>query len=268
MFRISQRQGPAGRIAFAMLLGLVTVRPASGQITVTGPLKVEQTAAAGERYQGVIAVRNASPVVQLATLSLADYRFDATGSSSFGAPGSLSRSNTGWITLNQRTVSIPPMGTVSVGYTVTVPAGTTPPIGTYWSVVLVEGEDRPVDADRSKFAITPKFRYAVQVVTHVGQAGECRLGFGAPRVQTETFAIDLTGIGIRGCRPTLKLVVFSAAGILQHSLTVHTSYLYPETSVRQTFAMPPLPPGTYSFLLLADVGAPKLQGARFEVNVR
>jgi hypothetical protein len=263
------------RIFFLVLAaGLVAVSSASAQITVTGALLAEHAALPGETYQGAITIRNTTGIAQTATLSLADYSFDASGSTTFNAPGSHARSNTGWITLSQRTVSIPPQGTQVVAYTVALPAGkfepgALTPLGTYWSVILVEGEDRSAaPADPKAFTITPKIRFAVQVVTHIGQTGECRLAFANPSVKAGAVAVDVTGEGTRACRPALKLEVYTSNGALQHTTTLRGSYLYPATSSRQTFSVASLPPDTYSFLVLADVGADKLQGARFQVTVR
>src|SRR5687768_10795156 len=277
-------RGPAGRLALVLIVGLVTVRSASAQITVTGALLVERAAAPGETYQGAITIRNTSNTAQTATLSLADYRFDASGSNAFDAPGSHARSNTPWITLSQQAVSVPPQGTQVVSYTVTVPAGASsssgtyllgvpagspPSAGTYWGVVLVEGEDRSAaPIDPTTFTVTPKIRFAVQLVTHLGQTGECKLAFGSPRIQPGSMVVDVAGQGTRACRPNLKLEVYNADGALQHTATLRGSYLYPETSTRQTFPLVPLAPGSYSFIVLADVGADKLQGARFQVQVK
>jgi hypothetical protein len=273
----------AWSLALVLMVVLVTVSSASAQITVTGALIVERAAAPGETYQGAITIRNTSNTAQTATLSLADYRFTASGSNSFDAPGSHLRSNTPWITLSQQAVSIPPQGTQVVGYTITVPAesspgspyllgapgGAPPSAGTYWSVVLVEGEDRSAaPVDPSRFAITPKIRFAVQLVTHLGQSGECTLVIGNPRITPGAMAVDVTGRGTRACRPNLKLEVYDAEGVLQHTAMLRGSFLYPDTSTRQTFTLTALTPGAYSFLVLADVGTDKLQGARFQVQVK
>lgn len=254
----------------ALIVGLVAARSAAAQITVTGDLIVEHVASPGETYQGAITLRNTTDKVQVAALSLADYRFDAAGSNWFEAPGSHARSNAGWVTLSQQAVSLPPQATQVVGYTIAVPAGTPPPVGTYWGVVLVEGENRdPIPPDPSKFVVIPKTRYAVQVATHVvGESRECHLAFGEPRVQSGELAIDITDTEIRACRPNLRLEVYSADGMLLHTATLRGSYLYPSTSARQRFSLPPLAPGGYSFLLVADVGVDRLQGAKFQIQVR
>lgn len=273
----------AWTLVLVAMVGLVTVQSASAQITVTGSLLVEHTAVPGDSYQGAITVRNNSNTSQTVKLSLADYRFDASGATSF-EPASHGRSSAGWVTLSQQAVSVPPQATQVVPYTVTIPAGAAasggtyvlgtsggpaPSPGTYWSVVLVEGEDRTsVPSDPSKFTITPKIRFAVQLVTHVGNAGECRLVFGNPRIQPGTVAVDVTGKGSRACRPNLKLEVYNSDGALRHTATLRGSYIYPETSARQSFDLASLSPGAYSFVVLADVGADKLQGARFQVQVR
>jgi hypothetical protein len=273
----------AWALALVAAADLVTVQSASGQITVTGALLVERNVAPGETYQGEILLRNTTNTEQTATLTLADYRFTASGANSFDRPGVNARSNTPWISLSQQTVSLPPLGSQSVSYTVSVPTATPgsaapgagetgtpePFAGSYWSVVLVEGEDRrTAPASSPAFTVSPKVRFAVQVVTHVGQGGECRLAFDNPRVQTGKVLIDVSALGTRACRPSLKLEVYDASGAIKHTATVRGPYLYPDTSTRQPFELVPLTPGVYSFQVLADVGADKLQGARFQVQVR
>lgn len=242
---------------------------ASAQVAVVGDLLSERTVAGGETYQGTLTLRNTSDVVQVAVLRLADYRFDAAGANWFENPGTNSRSNSAWITMSQPAVSLPPGGTELVKYTVAVP-DRRDLVGTYWSVVLVETETRsaPVPA-AGKFSVAPRTRYAVQLATHItGEARECRLGFGAPQVQPGELQVDVSETDVRACRPNFRLEVYGADGALAHTVTQRGSYLYPTTSARQRFQLPTLAAGTYSFLLVADVGADRLQGAKFQVQVR
>ena len=257
------------RLAMAVAAALVTAQSASAQIVVASDLIVERVAVPGETYKAAITIRNTTDTAQVAVLSLSDYRFDAAGSNWFDPPGSNARSNAGWIALSQQAVSLPPRGTQAVSYTVAVPAGTAPPVGTYWSVVLIEADQRPAAAaDPSTLVIVPRTRYAVQLATHVaGEARECRLAFGEPQVTSGELAIDITSAEIRACRPKLRLEVYDADGALRHTTTQRGAFLYPDTSARHRFDLPALAPGDYSFLLVADVGADALQGARFQVQI-
>ena len=135
----------------------------------------------------------------------------------------------------------------------------------------------------------------MQVATHIGTTGEPTLAFETPNLLRRslgvelmpaglpglsqrvddsvlatdyTLALDIVHIGTRACRPTLRLEVYRADGTLAHSTSAQRGLLYPGTSVRQIFELPPLSPGDYTFLLLADVGADRVQGTKFQINVQ
>jgi hypothetical protein len=163
-------------------------------------------------------------------------------------------------------------------------------------VVLVEAvHDSEASSPHAGLAVVARFRYAVQVATDVGKTGEPTLDFGTPGLLRRSFSVDVApagaaGIfrtaadgaaaadytlvvdirhtGTRACRPALRLEVYSADGTLVHDAAAQRGLLYPGTSVRQTFELPPLSPGSYTVLLLADVGADMVQGAKFQVDVR
>jgi hypothetical protein len=281
-------------LALVLWTGLVMATPGYAQIAVTSPSLVERVAAPGETYRDTITIRNSSNAIQTVSLSLSDYLFDAEGSTQFDQPGSQPRSNTGWVTLGQRTVTLLPHADLAVNYTVAVPAGTPPPFGTYWSVVLVEVEHSIVASSMSTgLSVVPRLRYAVQVATHVGKTGEPTLAFGQPHLlrsalsvgimrvgasyQTpaestlaadRSLSIDITHVGTRACRPAIRMEVYQQDGTLVHSATAQRGLLYPGSSLRQTFGLPPLPTGDYTVLLLADVGTDKVQGTKFQIHVQ
>lgn len=208
--------------------------------------------------------------MQVVNLRLVDYRFDATGGNWFDTPGTNARSNSSWVALSQASITIAPRATQVVPYSVAVPTAMPPIVGTYWSVLLVEGEARsPVAPDPKSFSLTPRTRYAVQLATHViGEARECRLGFAEPRIVDGEMVVDVSASDVRACRPNYRLGVYDGDGTLMHSATRRGAFLYPDTSTRQRFPLPPLAQGRYSFLLVADVGANRLQGAKYQIQIR
>lgn len=250
---------------------------------------IERTMLPGEVYRDAITIHNSSKTIQAVSLSLADYRFDASGATEFDPPSTQPRSNVAWIALSQNTVSVLPHGDLAVSYSVKVPETTPLPLGTYWSVVLVQAA-RSEPMPESGFAVVPTLRYAIQVATHVGRSGEARLAFGEPhlvrtgltvavnpaaRVRDESWAlgsdsllaVDITDNGTRACRPAVRVEIYQPDGRLAHSATAQRGLLYPGSSIRQVFQLPPLAPGDYVVLLLADVGTDKVQGTKFQLHV-
>lgn len=283
MFRVSVR------VRFALVLGLASAAPASAQIAVTSPTMIERTVVPGESYRDAITIHNASKSIQAVSLSLSDYRFDASGATEFDPPSTQPRSNVAWIALSQHTASVLPNGDLAVGYTVKVPETDPPILGTYWSVVLVEAV-RPAAAPASGFAVVPTLRYAIQIATHVGRTGEAKLAFGEPHLvrtgmtvavnpavhardeswalgSDSILAVDIIGNGTRASRPAVRVEIYQPDGRLVHSATAQRGLLYPGSSIRQVFKLPPLAPGDYVALLMADVGTDNVLGTRFQVHV-
>lgn len=277
-------------IAISMWLGAPSA--AHAQIAVTSPTIVEATGEPGETYRDAIVIHNSSSSVQTVSLSRADYRFDAEGLTEFTDPGTEPRSNSGWIVLSQQTVSVLPNADVAVSYTVSIPSSPVPPAGTYWSVIFVEA-NRATTSTSASLSIVPTFRYAVQIATHVGKTGEPKLAFGEPHVMRSSFSvslvntnasfqtptvstlpaersltIDVKDVGTRACRPTLRLELYQQDGTLAHAATAQRGLVYPGASIRQTFALPALPPGVYTVLLLADTGIDKVQGTKFQIHIQ
>jgi hypothetical protein len=277
-------------VAISMSLGAASAVHA--QIAVTSPTIVETTGEPGTTYRDAIVIHNSSNSVQTVSLSRADYRFDAEGLTEFTDAGTEPRSNSEWIVLSQQSVSVLPHADVAVSYTVSIPSSPVLPVGTYWSVIFVEA-NRPATSTSTSLSIVPTFRYAVQIATHIGKTGEPKLAFSEPHVMRSSFSvalvntsvtvqtptvstlpaerslsIDVEDVGTRACRPTLRLELYQQDGALAHAATVQRGLVYPGASIRQTFALPALPPGVYTVLLLADTGVDKVQGTKFQIHIQ
>ena len=266
MGSLARLVAPVAAVAF-VLLGPV---PGSAQITVTGRTLFEHQVSPGATYSDTMTIRNASSEVQVVRLSQTDYRFEAGASSQFPAAGAEARSNARWITLSQNEVSVPPHGEVGVSYTVVVPRDAQPALeGSYWSVVLIEGEPPPPPPSAAPGTINllTRIRYAVQIVTHLGTTGEPRVTFGGFAVEDRNLLLDVAHVGTRACRPSLRLELYRDDGVLVNAQTVQRGLLYPSTSVRQAFALPELAHGSYTVLVLADLGTNAVHGAKYSLQI-
>ena len=281
-------------VVMVSFMDLVATAPGYAQIAVTSSTLVERIAVPGETYRDTVTIHNSSSSIQTVSLSLADYSFDADGSTQFDEPGSRPRSSAGWIQLSQRTVSVLPQSDVTVGYSVAVPSTAPLPVGSYWGVVLVEVDpSAAMPSDSAGLAVIPRLRYAVQLATHVGSTGQALLAFGepllprgarfvdrgragpphpAPDVSTPPsgglLAVDVAHVGTRACRPILRVEVYGDAGTLAYRATAPRGLLYPGASLRQTFDLSSLASGDYTVLLLADVGGDVAQGTTLQVHIQ
>jgi hypothetical protein len=255
---------PMRRFAIGLATATLSVFPAraSAQIAVVGSTVEEHVAAPGETYTGTIVVRNPSRQDQPVRIYQTDYLFFADGTSHFDDPGTTPHSNATWITPTVRSLLIPPASEMTVTYTVKVPLSDSL-VGTYWSTIMVEGA--PNEASRSsggrpQVGLGSIMRYAVQVATHIKTTGSRKVSFANSRLlndpsdSTKSFELEVRNVGERAYRPALWIEVYDEQGTLKADARQERGLLYPGTSLKQTFALGKLPPGTYRAIVFADSG--------------
>lgn len=250
------------------------------QVTVIGELSQERQVSPGATYEGAITVRNDLDEPQEARIYQTDYLFRFDGSNEYGEPGSVPRSNAQWIAFNPSYLVIPPKSTMAVSYTVTVPktwkGGEL--IGTYWSMIMVEGIDKgspesalPRENVRAQMGIRQTIRYAIQIITNIGETGSPNIGFLGPKLVTRddgrrVFQIDLENTGDRGVRPDVYVELFNEKGVLQGKFPGTSMRLYPGTSVRQMIDLTEVPKGTYRALVVVDADGDDIIGAQYTLK--
>lgn len=257
-------------IAACAVLAPATTR---AQIAVVGSTVEERVAAPGESYSGAIVVRNLTQQDQPVRIYQTDYLFYADGTSHFDSIGTTRRSNGRWITPTVRSLLVAPGSEMTVSYTVKVPA-TDSLLGTYWSAIMVEGAPteagRP-SAGRPQVGIGAVVRYAVQVATHIRDAGSRRVSFANSRFltnadSTQSFELEVKNEGERAYRPAVWIEVYDEQGTLRANARQERGLLYPGTSLKQTFALGRLAPGSYRAIVFADSGEDTVFASQFTLR--
>ncbi len=250
-----------------LLLAPLSAHPA---IMVNGSLTREFVVSPGGSYEGSIEIRNPEDKPQEIKVFQTDYFFYADGRVLYGDPGKLPRSNARWVTLSPSQATIPPNDVLRVHFSVQVPADATL-TGTYWSVIMVEPvpeaspESSSPGAKETGLGITQVFRYAVQVVTHVGDTGSRQLRFSSIRLSAENqkklLVVDAENSGERWLRGTLWTELYSADGRLVGKFDGGKERMYPGTSVRYTVDLLGVQKGSYKALIVVDCGGDDVFGA-------
>lgn len=263
-------------LAVAMLVSFVAGN-LDAAIVVKGEMTEEKQATPGEIYRGTIVLTNTDAAPGEVKIYQTDYSFSADGSSLYGEPGLLPRSNAKWISLSREVVTVPPNGTERIDYEVKVPAGQGAALpGSYWSMIMVEpiaksSRESAAEIPDMAARVTQVLRYGVQVVTHLGRAGEAGLVFSNPQIIKEDgkrlFAIDVENTGQRWLRPGLSLDLFSQTGQPLGKFEGSATRLYPGTSARFRIDLGPVPNGTYLGLVVADGTGDNLFGANVELEI-
>jgi urease beta subunit len=205
-----------------------------------------------------------------------DYAFTFDGKSYYDPPGKAPRSNASWIVINHKRMTIPGASHADVRFSVKVPDDPNL-VGTYWSVIMVEGVPKAPAAPpgapqkESSVAITQVVRYAVQIVTQIGDSGSLQLKF----LKTELFQdngrktlrIDVENTGERGVRPVASLELYRQNGELAGKFEGERLRIYPGTSVRFSFDVSRLAEGRYKALVVLDNKDSHVFGAQYTLDL-
>jgi hypothetical protein len=260
----------------ALLLGSA----AHAQIAVVGSTVEERVVAPGESYIGSIVVRNLTRQDQPVRIYQTDYRFFADGTSHFDDPGSTARSNATWITPTVRSLLVPPSSEMTITYAVKIPAADSL-AGTYWSAIMVEGapsEPGRSSGGRPQVGVGAVMRYAVQVASHIRTTGSRKVTFANTKFvtnvdttkampdTTQLFELDVMNSGERAYRPALWIEVYDEQGTLKASARQERGLLYPGSSLKQTFQLGHLAPGTYRAVVFADSGEDAVFASQFTLK--
>lgn len=254
---------------------------AGAQISIIGELSQDQEAPAGGSYQGEITVRNDGTEPQEAKVYQTDYLFFSDGTNQYGEPGSAPRSNARWVRFSPSYIVIPPQSSTAVNYTVSVPADSTGKnlIGTYWSMLMVEG----IAPGSAESALTSKkklaemgvkqtLRYGIQIATTIAATGKKSVRFVDSKIikgpkGAVALQVDLEDNGTLGIRPEVYAEIFNAKGESQGKFPGHRYRMYPGTSVRQAIDLGTLVPGTYKALVVVDAGGEDVFGAQYTLQI-
>lgn len=268
------------RIAFLLALLTAVAGAAPAQVVVRSALSDDRTVPPGEVYVGTVVVANGTDEVQQAKVYQTDYAFRADGSNSYDTPGTSPRSNAGWVEFSPRALTLAPGETVQVQYRVTVPAkvGEEVPVGTYWSMLMVEGIPRSSAESTLGDDTTPHYgvrqvtRYGVQIATHLLGSERPTIGFQQVRLQTSesggrVLEVDLENQGELFAQSTLWVELYAQDGTAQGRRDGTSTRLYPGTSVRQQVDLSDLTPGQYEALIVVDSGEENVVGAQYTLEL-
>ncbi len=250
------------------------------QISVIGELSQDKDARPGEAYSGSIVVRNETNEPQEAKVYQTDYTFQFDGTNNYGDPGSVPRSNAKWIAFSPSFLTLPPQSTMTVNFTVNVPKtnGGAKLVGTYWSMIMVEGiqkgsaESSLAKKDqKAQMGITQTIRYGIQIATTIAGTGSKKIQFVGATIVTKkdgkpALQIDIQNTGDIGMRPDVYVELFNQQGASLGKFPGVKYRIYPSTSVRQLIDVSTIPPGTYKALVVVDAGGDDIFGAQYSLK--
>jgi hypothetical protein len=236
---------------FLLPLGLMA------SVEVIGSLKQVYNTNPGDVVKGQIKILNNDATDQEVRIYQTDFLFNFQEQTFYDAPNGQKRSNAGWIQYSPKTVILKSKESRNIDYEITVPKGDSI-IGTFWSVIMVEGVD-PIDPNqKGDLSIRTATRYAVQVVSEINNKGTGKLKFNEPTlIKAEEgkklyLAIDLLNEGQHYIAPEVSIELYDQDGILVKKITAPKRGLYPTTSARFKLDLEGVPSKkTYTAMIVA-----------------
>lgn len=224
-------------------------------IAVLNGLTHEMKLSPGEKVSRRIELQNVSEKGTSVRLYQTDYWFSHTGESKYNTPGSSARSNAIWISLDQSFITLQANEIRSVEFELNVPE-TDSLTGTYWSVILLEAVNPPDTTDQKGMNINTVMRYAIQVISNIGETGTRDLQFLNVTLRKESTGavldVDMGNPAERALRPEVGIELFNQEGISQGIFKTDRRRLYPGTSARFSINIVGVLPGKYNGVLVAD----------------
>jgi len=209
----------------------------------------------GETYTLSFRVGNDAQAPQAITLYLGDWDRLPSGEHRYYPPGTLDRSLCGWLTFQPERIVLGPGETAEVTATLAVPASPTVR-GTYWGMIFVQGEPRPVEVEGT--VVMAVERFGVKVYATVAgterPAGEVRRveAEASPEKVTVTIEYQNTGNVNQWVEGTVQVVDRKGDIVLKAALEP-TPVLPGAERVFQV-ELPALSPGIYQVQAMLDYG--------------
>ncbi len=269
------------------ILGLAFSDAMAG-INVVGDMTQEKSLKPGELFEGSLSINNSGTEAEDVKIYQTDYLFFADGRNEYGDPGKIPRSNASWITFSPRQATVPPKGSVRVNFSVKVPNDQNL-IGTYWSTLMIEKINKgslesstpPADKKKIQMSFSSVMRYAVQIISNMGDTGTRSLKFSDPRIIKDGkgyfLEIDIENNGERILRPDTWIQLVDSNGKFVSStdkdgkktdrFTAGKQRTYPGTSIRFRFNLGSIAEGKYKSLVVADCGGDDVFGGEYKITV-
>lgn len=221
--------------------------------------------------KGKIEVHNTDVKPQAVKVYQKDYTFNHKGDVFYNEPGAAARSNAKWIDFSPSYFELAPQEASIILYEIKVPEEEVLK-GTYWSIIMVEGQNVASQAPNpNSLTINTIVRYAVQIVTNIGETGERNLEFvGAAlnRVQGEKFSeIALENTGERLLQPTISIELFNDNGENVGVVKAEKKKIYPGTSTKFILDLAKFPEGEYQAIVLADCNEEDIFGLNLTLKI-
>ena len=230
-------------------------------------LVVEQ----GQVYSLTFLVRNDAERAQTIKLYLGDWDRDLDGTNRFYPPGTIERSLAGWLSLPFTQLTLGPEEAAEVKAELSVPPSDEATLaGTYWGIIFVQGEPRPLEQAGTTVMAIERFGvkvYATIAGTEVseGRVAKLEVTPGEEGYQVEVY-YENTGNVHQRVAGTLEVI--DRTGAVVQELELGEFPILPGAVRRVAANLPLLARGIYQLRAVMDYGGETLVAGVTVLRVR
>jgi len=254
---------------FFFFLSLFIQNQAFCSIVISNGLTHIHKVEAGQVVREFIEIQNAGFQNRAIRVYQKDYSFTHDGAVFYDKPNTNQRSNANWIDFSPGYLELEPQQKSVINYEITIPEGQDL-LGSYWSVLMVEGIETIAPAlPQSGLSVATIMRYAIQIATNIGDSGENNLEFIEAKLEKvdgqKVGSVALINNGERLLIPEVSIELFDKEGQSVGVVKTAKKKIYPGTSARFFLALEDIPKGDYEAVVLADctetdVSSPNFSG--------
>jgi len=211
----------------------------------------------GKTYTLSFQVRNDAQVSQTITVYLGDWDRSPTGEHRYYPPGTLERSLCEWLTVVPTRIVLAPGETGQITATLTVPSPEERELaGTYWGMIFVQGEPRPMEVEGT--VVMAVERFGVKVYATV--AGTARTAGVVRKVEAQATSdgvlvkIEYQNTGNVHQEVGGTVRVIDRKGDIVQEKEVEPAPVLPGAERIFEVTLPALPPGIYQVQAMLDYG--------------
>jgi len=255
---------------FILFLTFLFNNSAFSSIVVVNGLTHIHNVSEGQVVRGQIEIQNAGFENKAVRVYQKDYLFSHDGEVYYNEPGSNFRSNANWIDFSPSYLELEPQQKTVINYEITIPEGEL--AGSYWSVLMVEGI-LPISPElpRNGLNVSTIMRYAVQMVTNLGDSGKNNLEFVEAKLDkidgNRVGSVAIVNSGERLLIPEVSIELFNSEGQSVSVVKAPKKKIYPGTSTRFYLDLANLPKGQYQAVVLADCSEEDVFGLNLSLSL-
>jgi len=225
----------------------------------------------GQALTGKIQLKNTGKNAERVLIYKRDLMTDCGGTYDFVAPNTHTRSLATWIATNVDERMLHPNEEYEVLYTVAVPKDSTLK-GSYWSLLMVEGDTPLSEQQERGVNISSKTRYAIQVIVDVGTENMPPISFEKVNMESKSDTLKVLHVKIKNdgstlVKPKLILDVMDSNGQKIKTFETSARKLYPNTCITFDLELTAIPKGSFEGILVADYGR-DLFGTNLNIEIK